>query len=259
MEVSKDKVIASITRAKGELDSALENLEQVHPFDPGVALSYAHALNNVLTVMCWTIDLALFAVGDSPEPLIREHLQNLSQAVDKAKLLVDDLSKSSVYSGANFDFGLVNMSSMILSATDYYSKIARRKGIKLLIDGPMQNLEIWADRVGVAVTLDNLLSNAVKYTNPGGNVWVRLKEEEEFATCSVCDDGPGLTQEDIERLFQPGARLSAVPTAGESSSGYGLAVAKKVIDTLRGELWCDSDYGHGACFRFRLPRNPPLA
>ena len=46
--------------------------------------------------MCWTIDLALFAVGDSPDLQIREYLQNLSQAVDKAKLLVDDLSKSSV-------------------------------------------------------------------------------------------------------------------------------------------------------------------
>ena len=158
---------------------------------------------------------------------IREYLQNLSQAVDKAKLLVDDLSKSSVYSGANFDFSLVNMSSMILSATDYYSKIAQRKGIKLLIDGPMPNLEVWADRVGVAVVLDNLLSNAIKYTNPGGNVWVRLKEGEEFATCSVCDDGPGLTQEDIERLFQPGARLSAVPTAGRILIGLRLSSGEK--------------------------------
>jgi len=56
MEMSKDRVVASISRAKTELDSALENLEQVHPFDPGVALFYSHALNNVLTVMCWTAE-----------------------------------------------------------------------------------------------------------------------------------------------------------------------------------------------------------
>jgi len=258
MEVPKDKVIASISRAKTELESALENLEQVHPFDPGVTLSYAHALNNVLTVMCWTVDLITLEIGDGSSPPIREHLQNLSQAVDRAKLLVAELSKSSVYSGADFDFSLVNMGSMLLSAVDYYSKIAQRKGITLQFDGPLLNLDVWVDRVGVAVIIDNLLSNAVKYTSPGRNVWVRLKAEEEFAVCSVCDEGPGLTSEDVERLFQPGVRLSAVPTAGESSSGYGLAVAKRVVGSLRGELWCDSDYGHGACFRFRLPRNPPL-
>jgi signal transduction histidine kinase len=250
-------VIDSISRAKTELDSALESLEELHPFDPGVALYYAHALNNVLTVMCWTVDLISLEVGGSPGLPIRGHLQELSQAIDSAKEIVSDLSKSSVYTGSKFDFSLVNMSNMIVSAVDYYSKIAGRKEIELQIDGPIPNLEVWADRVGVAVVLDNLLSNAVKYTNHGGNVWVRLQEEEEFARCSVCDDGPGLTQEDLERLFQPGVRLSAVPTAGESSSGYGLAVAKKVIDTLRGEIWCDSDYGHGACFQFLLRRNPP--
>ena len=258
MEVSKDQVIASIGRAKAELDSALEHLEQVHPFDPGVALSYAHALNNVLTVMCWIVDLISIDIGDCSSPMVEEHLKSMSEAVDRAKLLVVDLSKSSVYSGVDLDFSFVNLSSLILSAVDYYSKIAQRKGIKLRIDGPMPNLEVWVDRVGVAVILDNLLSNAVKYTNPGGNVWVRLKAEEEFELCSVCDDGPGLTQEDLERLFQPGVRLSAIPTAGESSSCYGLAVAKKVVDKMRGELWCDSDYGHGACFRFRVPRKPPL-
>ena len=257
MEMSKDRVVDSISRAKTELDSALEHLEQLHPFDPGVALFYSHALNNVLTVMSWTIELISLEVGRSSDRPIQEQLQSLSQAVDGAKVLVADLSKSSVNTGTFFDFSFVNMSSLIHSAVDYYSKVAQRKGIKLRFDGPMPNVNLWVDRVGVAVILDNLLSNAVKYTTPGRNVWVRLKDEEQFALCSVCDEGPGLTQEDLERLFQPGVRLSAVPTAGESSSGYGLAVAKKVVDALRGEIWCDSEYGHGACFRFRLPRNPP--
>ena len=255
--MSKDRVVASISRAKAELESALENLEQVHPFDPGVALSYAHALNNVLTVMCWTIDLISLEAGEHPELPIQENLRELSQAVDRAKELTSDLSKSSVYTGAQFDFSLVNIGGVILSAVDYYSKVAQKKGISLLFDGPMPSIDVWVDRIGVAVVFDNLLSNAVKYTSPGKNIKVRVKAEEQFALCSVCDEGPGLTREDLEKLFQPGVRLSAAPTAGESSSGYGLAVTKRVIDTLHGEIWCDSEFGHGACFRFRLPRNPP--
>ena len=70
--------------------------------------------------------------------------------------------------------------------------------------------------------------------------------------CSVRDEGPGLSQEDQAKLFQRGIKLSSVPTGGEPSSGYVLAVAKELINKLGG-LWCESTYGTGACFSFRLP------
>jgi signal transduction histidine kinase len=55
------------------------------------------------------------------------------------------------------------------------------------------------------------------------------------------------------QLFQRGIKLSSVPTGGEPSSGYGLAVAKELIDKLGGDLWCESTFGAGVCFSFRLP------
>jgi signal transduction histidine kinase len=55
------------------------------------------------------------------------------------------------------------------------------------------------------------------------------------------------------RLFQRGVRLSPQPTAGEASHGYGLAVAKELLDLVGGSLWCRSAPGQGACFAFRLP------
>jgi signal transduction histidine kinase len=64
---------------------------------------------------------------------------------------------------------------------------------------------------------------------------------------------PGLGPEDRARLFQRGVRLSAQPTGGEPSTGYGLAVAKDLVGQLGGEIWCDSQPGQGACFSVRLP------
>src|SRR5205085_12319122 len=96
---------------------------------------------------------------------------------------------------------------------------------------------VWTDRVALAAVLDNRLSNAVKYSEPGKRVWVRLRAEADHVVCSVQDEGPGLSPADQENLFQRGVRLSAVPTGGEPSTGYGLAVAKELVGNLGGALW----------------------
>jgi signal transduction histidine kinase len=82
---------------------------------------------------------------------------------------------------------------------------------------------------------------------------VRLSIEGAYARCSVRDEGPGLTDEDHAKLFQRGAQLSNAPTAGEPTTGYGLAVAKDLIDQLGGEIGCESRRGEGATFFFRVP------
>ena len=111
----------------------------------------------------------------------------------------------------------------------------------------------WADRVAVAAVLDNLLSNAVKYSDHGKDIRVSICRDPDTIKCSVQDSGPGLSTDDQSRLFQKGVTLSSVPTGNEPATGYGLAVAKELIDLLGGTIWCESQPGQGACFSFRLP------
>jgi len=108
--------------------------------------------------------------------------------------------------------------------------------------------------VATAAVLDNLFSNAVKYSPPGTRIWGEVSADRDGVVCSVRDEGPGLSEEDKAKLFQPGARLTSKPTGGEPSTGYGLAVAKELIERLEGTIWCESALGKGACFSFRLPR-----
>ena len=72
-------------------------------------------------------------------------------------------------------------------------------------------------------------------------------------THRVQDQGPGLSQDDQAMLSQRGTQLTPKPTGNESSTGYGLAVAKELIEKLGGEIWCESQLGQGSCFAFRLP------
>src|SRR5262249_13052706 len=85
------------------------------------------------------------------------------------------------------------------------------------------------------------------------HISVQVRGEKGWAVCGVRDEGPGLSKEDQARLFQKGVRLTPTPTAGEASTGFGLAVAKELIDKLGGQIWCESVLGRGCSFCIRLP------
>jgi signal transduction histidine kinase len=69
----------------------------------------------------------------------------------------------------------------------------------------------------------------------------------------VQDEGPGIDARDIGGLFKEGGKLGHTPTAGESSTGYGLAVAKVLVEKMGGSIWCESTVNVGSTFSFRIP------
>ncbi|MFN5310645.1 MAG: sensor histidine kinase, partial [Candidatus Kapaibacterium sp.] len=75
-----------------------------------------------------------------------------------------------------------------------------------------------------------------------GSVWI-----------AVQDEGPGLTEDDKQKLFKKYTRLSAKPTGGEHSTGLGLSITKKLVEGMNGRIWCESVHGHGAAFIVELP------
>jgi signal transduction histidine kinase len=249
----KEQVTAAILRAQSELERALGELEKLPAFDPGVVAFSAHALNNYLMVTGGTVELLLWSLADHPDPQIRTWLQGLSHATGLMRHTVSQLMTSSVPKDAKLEFLKWDLAPLVRRACDYYQRIADRKNILIVCEPPGEIPPVWTDPVAVAAVMDNLLSNAVKYSFPEKRIWVELRAESITVVCSVRDEGPGLNQEDQARLYQRGVRLSTEPTGGESSNGYGLAVAKELIDRLGGHLWCESTIGAGACFSFSLP------
>jgi two-component system, sensor histidine kinase and response regulator len=249
----KEQVASAILKAQTELEEALRELEKMPAFDPGVVAFSAHALNNYLSVTAGTVQLLLKSLADHSEPQIRDWLQGLAHVTDLMRHTVSQLMTSAASKDVKLWFLKWDLVPLVQRACDYYRRIAEEKNISVVCESLGAIPQVWTDPVAVAAVLDNLLSNAVKYSFPGTKILVKLKGEEASVMCSVCDEGPGLSQEDQAKLFQRGAQLSSVTTGGESSSGYGLAVAKELIDKLDGDLWCESTQGTGACFSIRLP------
>lgn len=101
--------------------------------------------------------------------------------------------------------------------------------------------------------VDNLLSNAIKFSNRQSQVTIQSMVENGWAVISIKDNGPGFTEEDKQYVFQRFKKLSARPTAGESSNGLGLAIVKTLVERLQGEIKLNSRPGEGAEFIVRIP------
>lgn len=253
MDIPKDQLISSITSARSELDQALAVLEGMPAFDPGTVGYAAHAFNSYLSIANATLDLLTSALAIHPNADVSTGLAALRQATALMEHTVNQLINASAAGEPQFVFGSVDLVKLVRIGCEYYRPRAERKQLRLAFQSGMAAAYVWSDRVAIAAVLDNLLSNAVKFAAPGTQIRVEVAKWPGRFVCHVRDEGPGLSAEDQARLYQRGVRLSPQPTGGEASTGFGLAIAKDLIEKLGGELWCESAVGRGACFSFSLP------
>jgi signal transduction histidine kinase len=101
----------------------------------------------------------------------------------------------------------------------------------------------------------NLLSNAVKFTPEGGEVDVSAARIDGEMRVSVADSGPGVAEEDIDRIFEEFQQTEAGARQGEGT-GLGLALSKRFVEMHGGRIWCESEVGKGSTFEFTLPLSP---
>ena len=249
----KNTIATAINRAQDELVAALSEIERISRYGPDSVVYAAHALNNYLCVTGAAVELISKRLGDHPDPQIRAWLDGLAHATDLMANLVSQMMTGSVTAETRLRFEPIDLALCIERFCDFYRRAAQQKQIELLVESAADVPPVRADRVAMASVLDNLVSNAIKYSKPGKRVWLRVRRENDGVVCEVRDEGPGLSGSDQGRLFQRGVRLTPQPTAGEPSTGYGLAVARDLMQRLGGEIWCESALGQGTAFFVRLP------
>ncbi len=134
--------------------------------------------------------------------------------------------------------------------TDY----AFKKGIKLILELDEQIGIVQADEGRLSQVAQNFVSNAIKFTSRnGGPTVVRTRQAAGNLRLEVIDSGPGLTEEDLTRVFGKYARLSNRPTGGERSSGLGLAICKQMIQLHGGQVGVENNAERGSTFWFSIP------
>jgi signal transduction histidine kinase len=130
---------------------------------------------------------------------------------------------------------------------------ANNKDIKIILELDENIPPNFFDANKIDEVIDNLLSNAIKFSEKKGQVRILTKKENNNMIVEISDNGLGLSEDDVQKAFQRGVKLSAVPTAGESSSGFGLWIVKKLVEAHKGKVWIRSALGRGSTFAFSIP------
>ncbi len=215
----------------------------------------AHDLKNPLNAIRLGADL----LADAPfSEQQRKALDMMHRATDSMTSLITGLLETiRVESTANILFEPTNINDLIRRAIEDLRPLADAKKHTIQYVPPQESLLIMGDPNRLNSVMSNLISNAIKFTNEGGKIHVVVMWNDEEVTVSVKDNGPGIPEEELPRVFEHlfrGRAAVSDPNNPIEGTGLGLALAKTVIEQHGGRLWVESEEGKGSTFLFALPR-----
>lgn len=239
--------------ANRQLSAANDRLVQLNQEKNEFLSIAAHDLKNPLTVVRGMADL--LATGRMPAEKVRSTAEKISgQAIRMHDLIANLLDLNAIEEGRmNLISEPIDATKLVQQACENFTEVAARKQIRLNYVNEIEATFVLADRRAALQVLDNLVSNAIKYSPSMTEVDVQMNRSGEFITIEVVDRGPGISEADQKKLFQRFTRLTARPTAGESSNGLGLSIVKRLVEAMNGRISCRSQLGKGTTFVFELP------
>jgi len=219
----------------------------------------AHDLKNPLSGILTSAEILERYYGG--EVRTKRYLSMIVSASEQMLDIIENLLDVNKIESGHVKVNIAPISLSVVSAVvDDYIQRATSKGIILRYDPvPDESTPtVLADEQALWQVLDNLVSNAVKYSPRWKSISVRTLNRTDakgkhFGRVEIQDQGPGISEADMHKLFQKFTRLTAQPTAGENSTGLGLSIVKKLVELQQGKVWCESELGKGATFIVEFP------
>jgi two-component system, sensor histidine kinase and response regulator len=131
---------------------------------------------------------------------------------------------------------------------------AAKKGSRVTLKSVDLPPSLNLDGPKIKQVVDNLITNAIKFSPPNSMVTIEASQTPEACAVAVLDNGPGIPEDEMHKLFKDFSRTSVAPTAGEKSTGLGLAICRKIIEAHGGTIRADNRPGGGCTFLFTIPK-----
>lgn len=213
-----------------------------------------HDLGNQFNIIVGFSELLVSSFKKLEAAKLEYHLSNIYNASRHAHDLLENLltwakmqTKSLQYNPQVFD-----VQAKIAESLELLDGALAKKNIRTeVIAG--EEILIFADVNMFSAIIRNLLGNAIKYTHENGNVSIHLNKKGAFCQVMVIDDGVGISEENMQKIFLIGSNHSTLGTNGEKGTGLGLILCKEFVEKHNGQIWVESEPGKGSRFIFTLP------
>jgi signal transduction histidine kinase len=184
-----------------------------------------------------------------------EQLDLIIRNATRLKDIVDNLSSVDNYQSgaARVRQHEVSMARLVRDVVDSFQEEARRKGVAIHAETSATSLMVEGEAGKIMVALNHLVKNAIMFTDRGGHIFVTAEAVPGYVRVSVVDDGIGIPERDLTRVFDRFYQVESHLTRKHGGMGLGLSVAKAMIEMHGGRLWAESVEGKGSRFTILLP------
>jgi signal transduction histidine kinase len=248
---------SELQRANQRLAAQRASLRRANTFKNEMLGTVAHDLKNPLGVILGRTEILSDLLELQPIPFdsARAQLTHIRDCAKRLTGMVDDLMAQAINDTLDISIRRdpLDFVALVTEVVSANGPSADRKQQNLSLKG-LASVRVNGDQERLREAIDNLVGNAIKYTPIGGAIEVSVSIDRSGVVCSVSDDGPGLSPEDLARVFGRFQRLSAKPTAGEGSTCLGLSIVKRIAELHGGRASAQSlGPGLGATFSLHLP------
>ena len=260
---AKAEKVSSLSRAKEqlqqknvELKAAMNAAQKAEGARDIFLANMSHELRTPINTILGLNELIL---RESQEETIKEYARDIRQAGNVLLTLVSDILDFSKLEADRLDLneGIYDVSSLLNDLINSVSVPLRRKRLDLKLEiAQDMPYKLQGDEIHIRQIISNLLSNAVKFTEKGRVTlyfqWKEITEDEIELNVIVKDTGIGIKEEDIPKLFRAFQRMDSTARSKNDRTGLGLAITKRLVEMMGGELSVQSVYGKGSAFSFHI-------
>lgn len=244
-------------KMENKLRERNQQLEKLNNMTNKIYSVVGHDLKTPLSSILGLSDLLLSDMEDlEDEEVLKENLNIIRQSALKMSDLLGDLLN---WARIQTDDLSLNKKQFSISETvrdtiDLLTITAEQKGISLEFDRE-ESFQVYADKQLIATIIRNFISNALKFSNEGDTIKVSVDRDEEHWQVSVKDEGVGMSEKNVDRLFHNRKHPQKEGTQNEKGSGIGLRLCKELAERHGGQISVESELDKGSTFTLTIPTN----
>ncbi len=256
-----------------EISITNKKLEKLEKLKSEFVSIVSHELRTPLTPINNSLEIVLSEQTGEISNEAKNFISMAKRNIQRLSGIIEDLlDLSRIQTGKlDFKYKIVDITSSLELLQKTFLQVACEKNIELNLNIKEKLPEIYADIRRIEQIFSNLVSNALKFTPDNGKISItasiinnneinreklvmpKIKPQGNYIKISVKDDGIGIKNEDIPRIFDKFSQIESSLNRNKGGVGLGLTITKQLIDSHLGAIWVDSEEKNGACFNVILP------